>query len=132
MRHATGQLADRFKRSDDAKLHATGETLRTDATGVEAEIYQVKNQSNQDPLNFPVRVNNRLAVLLSMAERGDGRPLNNMPVLYDIMSTELQGYLDRLTQIWAQDLSAVNAELSRLGLPRIDPKCTKVEGCGVI
>ena len=132
VRRVTSQLDDRFKRSDDARLHAAGETLRTDATGVEADIYQVKNQSNQDPLNFPIRVNNRLAALLSMAERGDGRPLNNMPVLYDIMSTELQGYLDRLTQIWSKDLTAVNAELTRLGLPRIDPKCTTVEGCGVI
>jgi photosystem II stability/assembly factor-like uncharacterized protein len=132
IRRVTSQLDDRLKRSDDAKLHATGATLRTDATAVEADIYQVKNQSNQDPLNFPIRVNNRLAVLLSMAERGDGRPLNNMPVLFNIMSTELQGYLNRLTQVWAKDLQAVNAELSRLGLPRIDPTCTKVEGCGVI
>jgi photosystem II stability/assembly factor-like uncharacterized protein len=132
IRRVKAQLDDRFKRSDDAKLHATGSTLETDASTVEGEVYQVQNQSNQDPLNFPIRVNNRLAVLLSMAEHGDGRPINTMPELYRIMSNELQGYLDRLQQVWSTDLPAVNAELTRLGLPHVDPNCHKTEGCGVI
>ena len=37
---------------------------------VEGEIYQVRNRSNQDPLNFPIKVNNRLANLLSMVGAG--------------------------------------------------------------
>ena len=108
------------------------ETLKTDAGVVEEKVYQVRNQSNQDPLNFPIRVNNRLAALMSMAEQGDGRPTNNMPEIFRILSTELTGYLDELAKVWAKDLPAVNAELQRLGLPRIDPKCLKVKGCGVI
>src|SRR3712207_6865551 len=56
-----------------------GERLRTNASTVEERVYQVKNQSGQDPLNFPIRVNNRLANLLAMSERGDGRPTTNMP-----------------------------------------------------
>ena len=34
----------------------------------------MRNRSNQDPLNFPIKVNNGLANLPSMSERGDGRP----------------------------------------------------------
>ncbi len=132
IRNVKGQLEDRLKRSDDAKLRSTGETLKTDASAVEENVYQVRNQSNQDPLNFPIKVNNRLATLMSMAERGDGRPTNNMPEIFGILSTELKGYTDRLLEVWSKDLEAVNAELKRLGLPAIDPKCKKVEGCGVI
>jgi hypothetical protein len=61
---------------------------------------------------------------MSMAERGDGAPTSNMPELYRLLSAELQGYLDRLTQVWARDLAAVNAELVRAGLPKLDPKAT--------
>ncbi len=132
IRRVKSQLEDRLKRSDDAKLRSTGETLKTNTSAVEENIYQVRNQSNQDPLNFPIEVNNRLATLMSMAERGDGRPTNNMPEIFGILSTELKGYTDRLMQVWATDLEAVNAELKRLGLPPLDPKCRKVEGCGVI
>jgi hypothetical protein len=67
---------------------------------------------------------------MSMAERGDGRPTTNMPEIFRILSAELKGYTDRLAEVWAKDLEAVNAELARLRLPPIDPKCAKVNGCG--
>ncbi len=131
IRRVKSQLEDRLKRSQDARLRSTGETLKTNASAVEEDIYQVRNQSNQDPLNFPIKVNNRLANLMSMAERGDGRPTNNMEEIFGILTTELKGYTDRLAQVWARDLAAVNAELNRLGLPPLDPKCLRVEGCPV-
>jgi photosystem II stability/assembly factor-like uncharacterized protein len=130
IRRVKSQLDDRLKKSGDARLKAAAEALRTGASQIEEQIYQVRNQSNQDPLNFPIRVNNRLATLLSMAERGDGRPTTNMPEILGILSAELKGYTDRLAQVWAKDLAAVNAELARLGLPRVDPKCPRAEGCG--
>ena len=89
---------------------------------MEANIYQVRNRSNQDPLNFPIKVNNRLANLMSMTERGDGRPGNNMEEIFQIMVDRLRGYTDRLEEVWATDLAAVNRELERLGLEPLDPQ----------
>ena len=88
---------------------------------VESNIYQVRNRSNQDPLNFPIKVNNRLANLLSMSERGDGRPVQGMQDVFQIMVDELRGYTDRLAEVWVTDLTAVNRELARLGLDALDP-----------
>ncbi|MGQ0647940.1 MAG: VPS10 domain-containing protein [Gemmatimonadaceae bacterium] len=132
IRRVKAQLDDRLKKSSDGTLTSKGETLRTSATGVEESVYQVRNQSGQDPLNFPIKVNNRLANLLSMSERGDGRPTNNMPEIFGILTRELKGYTDRLADVWRTELAAVNAELARLKLPPIDPKCAKPEGCGVM
>ena len=129
IRRVKAQLDDRLARSKDSVLAARGATLRTDASAVEESIYQVRNQSNQDPLNFPIKVNNRLATLMSMAERGDGAPTNNMPEIFGILSTELGGYLTRLGDVWRTDLAATNAELRRLGLPVLDPACAEVKGC---
>lgn len=129
IRNVKKQLEDRYAKSDDDKLHDAGDRLDTNASEVEGVIYQVKNQSNQDPLNFPIRVNNRLANLMAMAERGDGRPTTNMPEIYQILSQQLKGYEDRLQVIWQTDLADVNKELSRLGLAPIDPKCATAEGC---
>ncbi|MDZ7632273.1 MAG: hypothetical protein U5K74_13235, partial [Gemmatimonadaceae bacterium] len=130
VRNMKAQLADRQKKAaDDAALKAAGSTLVANASVVEDSVYQVRNQSGQDPLNFPIRVNNRLATLLSMAERGDGRPTTNMPEIFGILSTQLGRYTTRLSQIWATDLVAVNKELARLRLAPIDPNCAKAEGC---
>jgi len=122
IRRVKSELQDRYESSSDAALHKTGDKLLADASAVEADIYQVKNQSGQDPLNFPIKVNNRLAVLLSMAERGDGRPTNHMPEIFDILKTELKGYTDRLDAIWRTDLVDVNAQLSRLALDPVSAR----------
>ena len=133
IRRVKAQLADRQKKAaDDGALKAAGGTLVTNASVVEDSVYQVRNQSGQDPLNFPIRVNNRLATLLAMAERGDGRPTTNMPEIFGILNTELGRYTTRLTQIWATDLAAVNKELTRLHLAPLDPNCIKVEGCTAV
>jgi len=130
IRRVKAQLDDRYTRAkDDTALKTKGETLRTNAFAVEQSVYQVKNQSGQDPLNFPIRVNNRLANLLSMAERGDGPPGTYMPEILGILSKELSGYQTTLEKVWKIDLTAVNAELARLKLPPLDPKCTVVAGC---
>jgi len=129
IRNVKRQLEDRYTKSDDAELHSAGDRLETNASVVEQDIYQVKNRSNQDPLNFPIRVNNRLANLMSMAERGDGRPTTNMPEIFGILTQELKGYTDRLDEVWQTDLAAVNQELGRLNLAPIEPDCAKAEGC---
>jgi hypothetical protein len=132
IRSVKAQLGDRLKRSEDPELKAKGATLAANSSAVEETIYQVRNQSGQDPLNFPIKVNNRLANLLSMAERGDGAPTTNMPEIFQILSAELKTYTDRLAAVWAGDLAAVNRELARLQLVPIDPKCARAEGCSAV
>ncbi|MDX1393239.1 MAG: glycosyl hydrolase [Gemmatimonadota bacterium] len=129
IRSVKEQLAARLQESDDERLAEAAARLEANASEVEANIYQVRNRSGQDPLNFPIRVNNRLANLMSMAEQGDGRPGNNMPEIRDILIDELRGYTDRLAEVWETDLAAVNAELERLGLERIETGCRSSEEC---
>ena len=119
IRGVKAQLDERLEVSDDERLAGAGERLRESASAVEADIYQVRNQSNQDPLNFPIRVNNRLANLLSMSEQGDGRPGSGMYAVYEIMVERLDGHLTRLQAVWDDELAEVNAELRRLGMDEI-------------
>jgi photosystem II stability/assembly factor-like uncharacterized protein len=132
IRSVKDQLEDRLEASDDARLRTAAGTLETNASAVEADIYQVKNRSNQDPLNFPIKVNNRLANLMSMAERGDGPPGTYMPEILQILSDELKVYTGRLQQVWATDLAAVNRELQRLGLTQIQPACVPAGRCPIL
>ncbi|MHB8839053.1 MAG: glycosyl hydrolase, partial [Gemmatimonadaceae bacterium] len=131
VRRVKAQVADRLKRADDAALKAAGDRLTRNAADVEADVYQVQNQSGQDPLNFPIKINNRLASLLRVVSAGDGRPTSNIPVIFAIQSGQLKVQTDRLAQVWKTDLAAFNREAARLKLPPVDPKCAKAEGCTV-
>jgi hypothetical protein len=109
-------VTERLGKSTDARLGAAAEAVKRSLGDVEGEIYQVRNQSGQDPLNFPIKINNRLASLLSVVNHGDGRPVGNAAPIFDDLVKELKTQTDRLAQVEARDLAAFNAEATRLGL----------------
>ncbi len=116
IRNIKREIAERLGKSPDAQLKTVGDRLTKSLSAVEEEIYQVRNQSGQDPLNFPIKINNRLASLLRVVNTGDGKPIANAaPILKDL-SAELGIQTDRLQQVLSADLPAFNAESQRLGL----------------
>jgi hypothetical protein len=119
IRDIKAQVADLLTKSPDAGLKAAGDRLVTNLAKVEGEIYQVKNQSGQDPLNFPIKVNNRLASLLSVVSRGDSRPIGNAPVIFKALVADLKVQTDAMAKVMASDLPAFNKEATRLGLTQI-------------
>jgi len=126
------EAANRLKQNSDAALKQAGDRLTTNIGDVEDDIYQVKNQSGQDPLNFPIQINNRLANLLRVVTTGDGRPIGNVPVLLGEYSRLLSVQTARLARVIDADLGAFNAELKRVGLPTINGACPGNQVCGVV
>jgi photosystem II stability/assembly factor-like uncharacterized protein len=116
------QIKDRLGKSADASLKTSGEKLTADLSAIEEQIYQVKNQSNQDPLNFPIKINNRLASLLSIVNNGDGKPIGNAAPIFKDLSGELKVQTDKLQQTLGSELSAFNGEARRAGLAAVMPK----------
>ena len=47
-------------------------------TAIEEVLYQTKLKSNQDMLNYPIRLNNKLAHVASLASMGWYRPTDQM------------------------------------------------------
>jgi hypothetical protein len=116
------QIKDRIAKSSDAQLKAAGDRLADSLSAVEGEIYQVRNQSNQDPLNFAIKINNRLASLLGVVNRGDGKPIANAYPIFKDLSAELKVQTDRLQQVLVTDLPAFNTEAKRVGIEGVTAK----------
>jgi hypothetical protein len=119
-RDVKAQVADRLKQAP--QLGDQGKALNGKVTEVEGEIYQIKNQSSQDPLNYPIKLNNKIAALLGVAGSSPGRP----PAQALLVFKELNGKLDvqtkRMDKVYAEDLKAFNEQLKKLGLPEVTPK----------
>ena len=115
-------LDDRTKNNPSADVKAIAEQFAKELTAVEEDVYQVRNQSNQDPLNFPIKTNNRLASLLRVVEAGDGKPIGNaMPIFTDLQA-ELKAETDRLQRAVTTYLPRFNQLAQRLGLDPISEK----------
>ena len=89
--------------------------LVTSLSAVEGEIYQVKNRSGQDPLNYPIKLNNRIAALLGVVLGGEAAPTEQSYDVFNQLSGLLKVQLDALKKLETTDLAAVNAELTKLG-----------------
>jgi photosystem II stability/assembly factor-like uncharacterized protein len=72
------QVKSLKKSIKDKKKHKAmldyADALVKDLTKVEETLYQTKSKSNQDPLNFPIRLNNKLAHLNSLTRIGSYAP----------------------------------------------------------
>jgi hypothetical protein len=89
-------------------------------SAVESEIYQVKNQAGQDPLNYPIKLNNRLSSLLTgVVESGDGKPIGNAPVIFRDLSAELKVQTDRLARVIASEVPSFNTAAKTAGVPAL-------------
>jgi len=65
-------------------------------SAIEGEIYQVKLQSSQDPLNFPIKLNNKIAALQGVIESADVRPTEQAYSVFRTLSNGLDEQLGKL------------------------------------
>jgi hypothetical protein len=104
-----------------AEVRTAGEQLAKALSAVEEDIYQVRNQSGQDPLNFPIKTNNRLASLLRVANSGEGRPTGNVEPIFQELIAELKAETDRMDKVIADQLVPFNSMLQRNKKDAIKP-----------
>ena len=122
IRRIKAQLKDRTDKTTSADAKAIAEQFTKELTAVEEDVYQVRNQSNQDPLNFPIKTNNRLASLLRVVGTGEGRPIGNAEPIFEDLQKELKAETDRLQKTLGTYLPRFNTLAQRLGIEPISEK----------
>ena len=96
--------AEELMNSGDAGLNTAISDMLEKMKVIEEDLYQVKNQSGQDPLNFPIKLNNRLASLRRSVESGQARPTDAAYLVFKELSAELKIHLDKLDRVLNSDL----------------------------
>jgi hypothetical protein len=112
IRELKKQIKERSDKAQDQSLSAEGASLAKKLSGVEEEVYQVRNQSNQDPLNFPIKLNNQIAALRRSIETGDGRPTAQSYVVFKELSAQLDVLHQNLNALIGKDLAQLNKALA--------------------
>jgi len=112
-------LKDRNDKAKDPQLNAASERLEAKLTSVEEDVYQVRNRSNQDPLNFPIKLNNQLAALARSIETGDAKPTDSSYVVFRELTGRLEALKAKLDDAIRTNLSQVNEVLDRMHLEKV-------------
>jgi hypothetical protein len=132
IRNVKAQLADRTSRMPPDKAAAFAAATKSfidRLSTIEAEIYQVKNQSGQDPLNYPIRLNNKIAALLGVVGGTDAKPTSQSYTVFSDLSSQLDRQLSAMRGSFIV-LSPINASLKAQGLPPIVPSTEEIKAGG--
>ncbi len=101
------------------ELRELGDKIKKDATAIEEALYQTKNKSSQDPLNFPIRLNDKLANLLSAVATGDNRPTEQAHTVQTALVQAIDTELGKLQTLESEDLGKLNRLAAEAGLPHV-------------
>src|ERR1051325_6442597 len=103
-----------FKVVNDA-----GTALNKKLTEIEETLYQTKNQSSQDPLNFPIRLNNKLAALGGVVGGAEAAPTSQSYAVYDELVGQIDAQLQKLSQLMQTDVPAFNQLVRDQNIPAV-------------
>jgi hypothetical protein len=129
IRNVKAQLADRVKKMPADKKVAFSRIatdLSNRLSAIEGEIYQVRNQSGQDPLNYPIKLNNKIAALSGVVGGTDAKPTSQSYTVFNDLSSQLDRQLSALRGALIV-LPSINTTLNAAGLPPIVPSTTEIK-----
>ncbi|MGB5646965.1 MAG: glycosyl hydrolase [Muriicola sp.] len=90
--------------------------MKKDFGEVEKALYQTQNRSGQDPLNFPIRLTNKLAHLNSLVSIDDFHPTEQDIVVKNELTTEIEAELKQFDALVSQEIKAFNEAFNTLQL----------------
>ena len=90
-----------------------------DITKIEKTLYQTKNRSGQDPLNFPIKLNNKLAHLASVASSGNYKPTDQMYDVRDELIKKIDIELNLWNNIKENKLEQINTAIKESNIQLI-------------
>ena len=82
--------------------------LKEKFTEIEEALYQTKNRSGQDPLNFPIRLTNKLGHLNSLVRMGDFAPTDQDVKVKDELSAKINAQLKEFNDLIDNEIKAFN------------------------
>jgi len=96
--------------------------LNSSLTEIEKALYQTKNRSRQDPLNFPIKLTNKLGHLNSLVTSNDFPPTNQDELVRKELTAEVENHILKYQKLVSQDLKYFNEEFASLNLDYLTVK----------
>ena len=104
------QVSDRLKSNEDMQtVLEKAKEINEKITEVEKTLYQTKNKSRQDPLNYPIRLTNKLAHLNSLEGMSDHAPTEQSEAFRKEVTSKIDTELAKWQAIRENDIRQFDA-----------------------
>jgi photosystem II stability/assembly factor-like uncharacterized protein len=120
VRDQAGAAAGRAKGTPaERPVAEAADALARKLTAVEEALYQTKNRSAQDPLNFPIRLDNKLAALAATVAGADAAPTDQAYAVHRELTARLDAEMGALERVLAEDVPAFNRLVRESEVPAV-------------
>ncbi len=119
IRELRKQLEEYTKR-DSKKVADAAKVLVKEMTDIEEALYQTKNRASEDPLNFPIKLNNKLAHVLGVVQSSDDQPTQQSYMVYEDLATAVNGELKKLDTVLNAQLTSFNKMIRDENVPAVE------------
>lgn len=108
MRRDITETEDRLSEDDHKDILELTSGIKRELDSIEKALYQTKNRSRQDPLNYPIRLGNKLAALNGVVATGSWRPTDQSYEVRDMLVSLIDVQLGRLSEIVEDKIPGLN------------------------
>jgi hypothetical protein len=102
-----------------SRLLAASAGLRRRASGIEEELVQVKAKSRQDTLNYPAKLNAKIAGLLGAIGSADYAPTKGMRDVSEDLARRADAQIKKWQAIVASDIPAFDRMVRSSNVPAV-------------
>lgn len=102
-----------------AEIKHLADSINRKLGAIEETLYQTKARSGQDVLNYPIRLNDKLAGVFDAANSGNMPPSKQVRDVYATLAAQCNQQLDQLKKIREQEIEAFNKLIREKSLPVI-------------
>jgi hypothetical protein len=121
IRDQINQRLEKVNPRRKAEIQKLADGVLSSLASVEQQVYQVRNQSSQDPLNYPIMLNNKIAALMGVIESSDNRPTQQTYEVFEELSKALDAELQKKDATIKSDLTRLNAAFQREKIEAVNP-----------
>jgi hypothetical protein len=123
IREIRGQIKQALKpvagKEEFHQIRETAAKIQETLISIEETLYQTKNRSAQDPLNFPIRLNDKLAGLMMVAGIGDNPPTAQALEVRNELFAAIDRELERFQQLLKNEIPDFNLMITRDKVPAV-------------
>ena len=123
IREARAQVraaADRARTfAGDSTITRAAEALNKRFTAVEEALYQTRNRSSQDPLNYPIRLNDKLSALGSDIAQTEGIPTDQQQEVFRELVGRIDAQLGTLRMLTTEGVASFNRLVREREVPAV-------------
>lgn len=104
------------------EINGMADSINKGLTAIEETLYQTKAKSGQDVLNYPIKLNDKLAGVFDAAASGNTAPSKQVRDVYADLATQIDGQLKKLANLKQKEIPAFNELIRQKALPVIGVK----------